>query len=61
MVFRFPVYFTAGADNDNIMIVLATNREGIGHPLLKWHRVIANTLLEYKKLPQVTKLSDFDN
>ena len=34
--------------NDNIMIVLATNREGIGYPLLKWHRVIANTLLESK-------------
>ena len=34
--------------NDNIMIVLATNREGIGHPLLKWHRVIVNTLLESK-------------
>ena len=47
--------------NDNIMNGLATNREGIGHPLFKWHRVIANTLLEYKKLPQVTKLSDFDN
>ena len=34
--------------NDNIMIVLATNREGTGHPLLKWHRVIVNTLLESK-------------
>ena len=32
--------------NDNIMIGLATNREGIRHPLLKWHRVIGNTLLE---------------
>ena len=33
--------------NDYVMIGLATNREGIGHPLLKWHRVIgANTLLE---------------
>ena len=30
------------------MIVLATNREGVGHPLLKWHRFIANTLLESK-------------
>ena len=29
------------------MIALATNREGIGYPLLKWPRVKANT----KKLP----------
>ena len=34
--------------NDNIMIALATNKEGIGYPLLKWHRVIANTFLESK-------------
>ena len=34
--------------NDNIMIVLTTNREGIGHPSLKWHRVVVNTLLESK-------------
>ena len=30
------------------MIALATNREGVSYPLLKWHRVIANTFLESK-------------
>ena len=34
--------------NDNIMIALAIKREGFGCPLLKWHRVIANTFLKSK-------------
>ena len=34
--------------NDNIMIALATKREGFGYPLLKWHRVIKNTFLKSK-------------
>ena len=34
--------------NDNIMITLATKREGFDYPLLKWHRVIENTFLKSK-------------
>ena len=30
------------------MIAVTMSREGIGYPLLKWNRVIANTFLESK-------------